>query len=180
MKASCAGGHAQGTLIGFPFDPFTAPSQSPVPVGFTPEWKPSGGASAAICAADGVPAAGFDAGGGGGGAAATVALGGGGAAAALVVAAGLLGWGATTALGSWPASIAFCCSGNVVETTGQPLPGPLRFCSVTAAAFRRAFCAPLELSVGKERRTLGLVRTWPAATLAFSFCGSAKRGETMM
>jgi hypothetical protein len=42
-------------LIGWPFAPFTAPSQSPVPVGFLPAVKPSWGAKAAICAADGVP-----------------------------------------------------------------------------------------------------------------------------
>lgn len=42
-------------MIGWPFAPFTAPSQSPVPVGFLPAVKPSWGAKAAICAADGVP-----------------------------------------------------------------------------------------------------------------------------
>jgi len=42
--------------MGFPSAPFTAPSQSPVPVGLTPEWKPSGGARAVIVAASGAAA----------------------------------------------------------------------------------------------------------------------------
>ena len=50
------------------------------------------------------------------------------------------------------------------------MPGPFRFWSVTAAALSRAFWDALELSVGKERRTEGFVRTCPAATLALSFC----------
>ena len=37
-------------MIGFPFEPFTAPSQSPVPVGLTPDWKPNAGVSASIWA----------------------------------------------------------------------------------------------------------------------------------
>jgi len=36
------------------------------------------------------------------------------------------------------ALIAFCCAEKVVEEMGQPTPGPSRFCSVTAAAFKRA------------------------------------------
>jgi hypothetical protein len=31
MKEVLPGGHEQGTLMGWPFAPFTAPSQSPVP-----------------------------------------------------------------------------------------------------------------------------------------------------
>lgn len=31
LKSACLGGHVQGTLIGRPLAPFTAPSQSPVP-----------------------------------------------------------------------------------------------------------------------------------------------------
>jgi hypothetical protein len=66
-----------------------------------------------------------------------------------------------------PALIAAACAWNVVETIGQPFPGPLRFCSVTLAALRRASWDALESSSGKEMATVGLVRTWPAATLAF-------------
>jgi len=51
-------------LIGWPFAPFTAPSQSPVPVGFLPAVKPSWGAKASICAEDGVPEDGVGAGAG--------------------------------------------------------------------------------------------------------------------
>jgi len=66
----------QGTLIGCPFAPLTAPSQSPLPVGFTPLLNPSGGARAAMlefedasllpdgCAAVGVDVAGGAAAGG--------------------------------------------------------------------------------------------------------------------
>jgi hypothetical protein len=102
MYTSCDGGHEHGTLIGWPLEPFTAPSQSPVPVGFTPLEKPSGGASAAteLDAAEELDAAGVDA-----GAAA------GAAAAALLV----------------PAWIACCCATNVVDEAGQPTPGPFRF-----------------------------------------------------
>lgn len=32
MKEALSGGHAQGTLTGWPFAPSTAPSQSPVPI----------------------------------------------------------------------------------------------------------------------------------------------------
>jgi hypothetical protein len=66
-----------------------------------------------------------------------------------------------------PALIAAAWAWKVVETIGQPFPGPLRFCSVTLAALRRASCDALELSSGKEMGTEGLLRTCPAATFAF-------------
>lgn len=66
-----------------------------------------------------------------------------------------------------PALIAAAWAWNVVETIGQPFPGPLRFCNVTLAALRRASCDALEPSSGKEMETDGLLRTWPAATFAF-------------
>ena len=110
--------------------------------------KPSGGARASICEAVGAlgveggagddAGAGFEAGEG-------------------VAEGGVL----------MPALIAAACAWNVVETMGQPFPGPLRFCSVTLAALRRASCDALEPSSGKEMGTDGLLRTWPAATFAF-------------
>lgn len=121
--------------MGFPFEPRMAPSQLPVPSGFTPDWKPSAGARAAICDAEGVPlaAALFTA--------ATTGDASGDEAAGDAAAGTLVGTGtwATTVAGFWPALRASCWRGNVVETTGQPLPGPFRFCKVTAAAFSRAF-----------------------------------------
>ena len=53
-----SGGHEQGTLIGFPLASLTAPSQSPVPVGLTPEWNPRDGARAATWLLSDVGAAG--------------------------------------------------------------------------------------------------------------------------
>lgn len=62
------------------------------------------------------------------------------------------------------ASIAFCCAEKVVDEMGHPTPGPSRFCKVTAAAFRRASCEAVLLSVGKVSLTVGFVVTKPAAT----------------
>lgn len=62
--------------------------------------------------------------------------------------------------------MAFCCAENVVDATGQPWPGPFRFCRVTAAALRRASCEFVELSSGKVSLTVGLLMTKPAATFA--------------
>ena len=73
-------------------------------------------------------------------------------------------------MGSWPALIAAFWAENVVATIGHPFPGPSKFCRVTAAALRRADWEAFESSVGNESCTVGFVRTWPAATLAFSFC----------
>jgi hypothetical protein len=67
------------------------------------------------------------------------------------------------------ALIAFCCAENVVATIGQPFPAPFRFCIVTAAAFKRAFCAAVLLSVGNVRSTDGFRRTWPARIFAVRF-----------
>lgn len=76
------------------------------------------------------------------------------------------GEGAALGGRGFPACIACCCAEKVVETIGQPTPGPFRFCKVTAAALRRASCEAVELEVGKERPTVGLVTTWPAARFA--------------
>ncbi len=75
------------------------------------------------------------------------------------------------------ARIAAACAWKVVETTGQPLPIPSRFCSVTTAAPMRSSCDCVELSWGKDMRTDGFSRTCPAATFCFSFCG---QGENVM
>ena len=77
--------------------------------------------------------------------------------------------GTTLAGSGRPAWIAFCCAENVVETMGQPTPGPLRFWSVTAAALRRASWEAVELSVGKVSATEGLCTAWPARTFAVRF-----------
>lgn len=65
-------------------------------------------------------------------------------------------------------SIACLCALNVVDAAGQPTPGPLKFCKVTAAAFRRASCDAFELSVGNDMVMVGFLTACPAATLAFS------------
>lgn len=73
------------------------------------------------------------------------------------------------------ASIAFCCAEKVVDEMGHPIPGPSKFCKVTAAAFRRASWEVVLLSVGKVSLTVGFVVTKPAATLLLSACtGSIK------
>jgi hypothetical protein len=58
--------------------------------------------------------------------------------------------------GGLPALIAATCAWKVVETIGQPCPGPFRFCSVSLAALKRASCDPFELSSGKLSFTDGL------------------------
>lgn len=67
---------------------------------------------------------------------------------------------------SVPSLIALFCAAKVVETMGHPTPGPSKFCNVTAAALSLANLESLESSVGKASLTVGLVNTWPAATLA--------------
>ena len=139
------------------------------PVGLTPDWKPSGGARAAICAAEGAPAAAeplaalLPVAGVVAGAAAALVLA--GAGAAPVAAAGP---GTTTVAGFWPALTAACCAVNGVETMGQPLPGPFKFWRVTAAALIRADCEACELSVGNDNFTEGLLSTKPALTFWLS------------
>jgi hypothetical protein len=59
---------------------------------------------------------------------------------------------------------AACCAESIVETAGQPLPGPKRFCSVTSAVSTRASCDCTELSRGKDTFTDGLFTAWPART----------------
>jgi hypothetical protein len=138
----------------------------------TPAWKPSEGASAAIWLAEGVEALLLFAGAAAAGAEEGDAFAGAGDAAAGAGAAPVAdaGPGTTTVLGFWPALIAAFCAENVVDATGHPLPGPFRFWSVTAAAFKRASCEALELSVGKDSCTEGLLRTWPALTFWLSSC----------
>lgn len=148
MYSSCEGGQAHGMRMGFPLEPRIAPSQLPVPSGLTPDWNPSAGARAETCASERSPplAAGEAAAGAGvvAAEAGLVAAGAGvvaaeaGGAGAGAAAADPAGAGATTVAGFRPALIAACCRENVVETIGQPLPGPFRFWRVTAAAFRRA------------------------------------------
>ena len=65
------------------------------------------------------------------------------------------------------ASMAFCCACSVVDTIGQPLPGPARFWRVTAKALKRVSTEAVLLSVGKETFTTLLFTACPAATLAF-------------
>jgi len=67
-----------------------------------------------------------------------------------------------------PALIAFCCNGNVVETTGHPFPGPFKFCRVTEAALSLADLSPLESPVGKDTDTVGFLSAFPAWTLAIN------------
>ena len=122
-----------------------------LPVGFFPAVKPSGGASASICEAVGA----LEVEGGVGDADDDAGTG-------VEVSEGVAGGGVLV-----PALIAAAWAWNVVETIGQPFPGPLRFCNVTLAALRRASCDALEPSSGKEMGTEGLLRTWPAATFAF-------------
>jgi hypothetical protein len=68
------------------------------------------------------------------------------------------------------ALIAAVCAWNVVDTMGQPFPGPLRFCSVMLAAVSRASCDCFELSVGKVTFTDGLFTAKPAITSATRCC----------
>jgi hypothetical protein len=112
--------------------------------------KPSAGARASICATDGVPEVG-------------VAVGDATGDASVEA-----GEAVVCGDGGVPALMAAACAWKVVDTIGQPFPGPLRFCSVTDAALRRASWDTVELSSGKEMGTVGLLRTWPAATFAFS------------
>ena len=117
--------------------------------------KPSCGASASICAGVGVP----EVDGAGGGAAASTGAGEGERAGGEdedddeddedV--------GRTTGGGrGLPALMAATCAWKVVETIGQPFPGPFRFCSVSLAALKRESNDAVELSSGKLTFTLGL------------------------
>ena len=63
---------------------------------------------------------------------------------------------------------AACWARRVVDTAGQPWPGPWRFCSVIRAAVMRALFEALELSVGNVTAIGGLLTACPAATLVFS------------
>lgn len=65
--------------------------------------------------------------------------------------------------------IAFDCAVRLVEDMGQPMPAPFRFWIVTAAALRRAFWDAMLLSVGNDRRTVGLRTTCPARMFTVRF-----------
>jgi len=188
MNASRSGGHWQGILIGLPSAP-AIPSQSPVPVGFKPACKPKGGTKAGSTPLE-LDAAVADAIGADEATCTAVE------SAFVTVVAGALEEAATEVAAadeadetadtvdkavaaedepSAPASIALACAEKVVETMGQPTPGPLRFCKVTAAALILASFEALLSSVGKEIPTVGLFKTWPAATFALSSCMKALR-----
>ena len=151
MKVSRGGGHEQGMLM------LLRPLQLPVPSGSWPAVTPKSGTSAGSTPP--LLAALLDA-----------------AAAVVVVAAAVELTAATdtedddAAEDDAAASIAAACAPNVVAACGQPLPGPLRFWSVTVAAVRRASWDAGEPSSGKEMPTEGLLSTCPAATFAFSSC----------
>ena len=127
------------------------------PVGFFPEVKPSWGASASICAGVGVP----EVDGAGGGTAASTGAGEGERTGDededVDLGEGDGEDGGTTGCGKGlPALIAATCAWKVVETIGQPCPGPFRFCSVSLAALKRASNDDVELSSGKLTFTVGL------------------------
>ena len=127
------------------------------PVGFFPEVKPSWGASASICAGVGVP----EVDGAGGGTAASTGAGEGERTGDededVDLGEGEGEDGGTTGCGKGlPALIAATCAWKVVETMGQPCPGPFRFCSVSLAALKRASNDDVELSSGKLTFTVGL------------------------
>lgn len=63
--------------------------------------------------------------------------------------------------------MACCWATKVVDAAEQPLPGPLRFCNVTMAAWIRVIAEAVELSAGKEIGTERLFTTFWTATLAF-------------
>lgn len=64
----------------------------------------------------------------------------------------------------------FLRSAQSVAASGQPTPVPLKFCRVTEHASSRASWEATELSSGKVTATLGLLRTFPAATFLLSSC----------
>ena len=129
------------------------------PVGFFPDWKPSWGARASICVGVGVP----EVDGAGGAAAASTGAGEGERAGDEVEDddeeedddededGGTTGGGR-----GLPALMAATCAWKVVETIGQPCPGPFRFCSVSLAALKRESNDAVELSSGKLTFTVGL------------------------
>lgn len=67
-------------------------------------------------------------------------------------------------------SIAACWATHVVEAMGHPTPSPFKFWRVTAAALKRASIDAVELSVGNEIGTDGLLMTFPALMLFASSC----------
>ena len=127
MNNVLSGGHEQGILIGWPLALSTAPSQSPVPVGLTPDSKPNWGVSASTCAKVN-PSAPPDSVSVGAGAEADEAeLGGGEEAEEGGGAADEADDGGADAGGAVPSSSAACCAANVVDETGHPTPTPLKF-----------------------------------------------------
>lgn len=110
MKEPRSGGQEHGILTTCPAA-FLIPSQSPVPVGFNPAWRPNWGTRLGSTPPEGAGAgdAGADAGDSGAGAEDAGA-----------------GAGAGDPV-SGPAAMVCCWARKVVEAAGQPTPGPLRF-----------------------------------------------------
>lgn len=75
-----------------------------------------------------------------------------------------------TVLPEGAASMAFCWATHVVAAMGQPTPSPFKFWRVTAAALKRVSIDALELSVGNEKGTDGLLMTFPALMLFARSC----------
>lgn len=74
----------------------------------------------------------------------------------------LLAGGLGGAAPSVPSLIAFCKAPSLVDTNGQPFPGPFRFWMVIAAAVILADLSCFESPVGKETLTEGLLTANPA------------------
>jgi len=176
MYTSWAGGQLQGILIGFPSAPLIAPSQSPVPVGLTPELNPNSGASRVIVAASRVPFTGV--------LVAGVVLLVGVLSTGVVLLAGVLFMGVVLLAGVLPEEVllagvllaggfagvvslvpsltAFCKAPSLVDANGQPFPGPFKFWIVMDAAVILADSSCFESPVGKETLTEGLLTANPA------------------
>ena len=140
-------------MIGFPSAPSIAPSQSPVPVGLTPDWNPSEGASLVMVSASGVP---------------FVEVLFAGVVTRVVLLAGVLlvGVGDESAgvVTSVPLLIACCKAPSLVDANGQPFPGPFKFWMVIEAAVILPDLSCFESPVGKVTLTVGLLTANPAWT----------------
>lgn len=155
--------------MGFPSVPLTAPSQSPVPVGLTPDLNPSGGASWVIVAASGAP---FDGVLFAGGVLTGVLIAGGVLTKVLFTGGVLIGvlftgvvpfaGGFAGVVTSVPASIAFCKAPSLVDANGHPFPGPFKFWIVIEAAVILPDLSCFESPVGNETFTEGLFTANPA------------------
>ena len=153
-------------MIGFPSAPLIAPSQSPVPVGLTPDLNPSSGASRVMVAGSGVPLGGVSF--AGVEFAGVVLFAGGGFAGlelfagVVLLAGGMFAGGPLELL--VPSFIACCKAPSLVDANGQPFPGPFKFWIVMEAAVTLADLSCFESLVGKETLTVGLLTANPAWT----------------